>query len=76
MAADGVQAAGTMPDGPGFTIADGVAVKKPGELTSSILDRVLDDIVSVQVDWEVNAVAVNTRLAPELFDPEALKRGR
>jgi threonine dehydratase len=43
----GVQAAGTLPDGPGFTIADGVAVKKPGELTSSILDRVLDDIVSV-----------------------------
>ncbi|MDX6471215.1 MAG: threonine dehydratase [Gaiellaceae bacterium] len=43
----GVQAAGTLPDGPGFTIADGVAVKKPGELTTSILDRVLDDIVSV-----------------------------
>jgi threonine dehydratase len=43
----GVQAAGTLPDGPGFTIADGVAVKKPGDLTSSILDRVLDDIVSV-----------------------------
>ena len=43
----GVQAAGTLPDGPGFTIADGVAVKKPGELTSSILDRVLDDVVSV-----------------------------
>ena len=43
----GVQAAGTLPEGPGFTIADGVAVKKPGELTSSILDRVLDDVVSV-----------------------------
>jgi threonine dehydratase len=43
----GVQAAGTLPDGPGFTIADGVAVKKPGELTASILDRVLDDVVSV-----------------------------
>jgi threonine dehydratase len=43
----GVQAAGTLPDGPGFTIADGVAVKKPGDLTSSILERVLDDIVSV-----------------------------
>jgi threonine dehydratase len=43
----GVQAAGTLPDGPGFTIADGVAVKKPGELTSSILDRVLDDVVAV-----------------------------
>jgi hypothetical protein len=24
----------------------------------------------------VRSVAVNTRLAPELFDPEALKRGR
>ena len=43
----GVQAAGTLPDGPGFTIADGVAVKKPGELTSSILDRMLDDVVAV-----------------------------
>ncbi len=43
----GVQAAGTLPDGPGFTIADGVAVKHPGVLTTSILDRVLDDIVSV-----------------------------
>jgi threonine dehydratase len=43
----GVQAAGTLPDGPGFTIADGIAVKTPGELTTSILDRVLDDVVSV-----------------------------
>jgi threonine dehydratase len=43
----GVRAAGTLPDGPGFTIADGIAVKHPGELTSSILDRVLDDVVSV-----------------------------
>ena len=29
----GVQAAGTMPGGSGFTIADGIAVKQPGELT-------------------------------------------
>jgi threonine dehydratase len=43
----GVQAAGTLPDGPGFTIADGVAVKKPGDLTAGILERVLDDVVSV-----------------------------
>ncbi len=43
----GVQAAGTLPGGPGFTIADGVAVKKPGKLTTSILDRVLDDVVAV-----------------------------
>jgi threonine dehydratase len=31
----------------GFTIADGVWVKKPGELTMSILDDVLDDMVDV-----------------------------
>jgi threonine dehydratase len=43
----GVQAAGTRPGGSGFTIADGIAVKAPGELTSSILDRVLDDLVAV-----------------------------
>jgi threonine dehydratase len=31
----------------GFTIADGVLVKKPGDLTMSILDEVLDDMVDV-----------------------------
>ena len=31
----------------GFTIADGVFVKHPGELTMSILDDVLDDMVDV-----------------------------
>ena len=53
----GVQAAGTLPDGPGYTIADGIAVKRPGELTMSILDRVLDDIVSV-TDEEISAAIV------------------
>jgi threonine dehydratase len=43
----GVQAEGTLPGGSGYTIADGIAVKKPGELTMSILHEVLDDIVSV-----------------------------
>jgi threonine dehydratase len=43
----GVRAAGTMPGGSGFTIADGIAVKHPGELTSSILERMLDDVVTV-----------------------------
>jgi threonine dehydratase len=43
----GVQAEGTLPGGSGYTIADGIAVKKPGELTMSILGEVLDDIVSV-----------------------------
>jgi threonine dehydratase len=31
----------------GFTIADGISVKSRGELPSSILDRVLDDLVEV-----------------------------
>jgi threonine dehydratase len=53
----GVQAAGTLPDGPGFTIADGIAVKKPGELTMSILERTLDEIVSV-TDEEISQAIV------------------
>jgi len=38
----------------GNTIADGIAVKKPGVLTGSILDKYLDDIVQVD-DEEVAA---------------------
>jgi threonine dehydratase len=53
----GVQAAGTQPGGPGFTIADGIAVKRPGELTSSILDEVLDDLVTV-TDHEISEAIV------------------
>jgi threonine dehydratase len=53
----GVQAAGTLPDGPGFTIADGIAVKRPGELTMSILERVLDDMVAV-TDEEISEAIV------------------
>jgi threonine dehydratase len=53
----GVQAAGTLPEGSGFTIADGIAVKSPGELTMSILDSVLDDIISV-TDEEISQAIV------------------
>jgi threonine dehydratase len=49
----GVQAAGTLPGGSGFTIADGIAVKKPGELAMSILEDVLDEIVVV-TDEEIS----------------------
>ena len=38
---------------PGFTIADGIMVKHPGRLTTSILDETLDDIVSVS-DEEIS----------------------
>ena len=49
----GVQAAGSLPGGGGFTIADGIMVKQPGVLTSSSLDEVLDDMVSV-TDEEIS----------------------
>jgi threonine dehydratase len=35
---------------PGFTIADGIAVKHPGELTMGILEQLLDDLVRVDDD--------------------------
>jgi threonine dehydratase len=54
----GVQASGTLPGGPGFTIADGIAVKQPGELTSSILDRVLDDVVAIDDEQIVEAIVL------------------
>jgi threonine dehydratase len=53
----GVQAAGTLPDGPGYTIADGIAVKRPGELTMSILGQTLDEIISV-TDEEISEAIV------------------
>ncbi|MBV8080444.1 MAG: threonine ammonia-lyase [Actinobacteria bacterium] len=37
----------------GYTIADGIAVKQPGALTSSILDELLDDVVRV-TDEEIS----------------------
>ena len=42
---------------PGYTIADGIAVKHPGVLPSSILERVLDDTVSVS-DEEISEALV------------------
>ena len=41
----------------GRTIADGIAVKQPGELTWAILDDVLDDLVSV-TDEEISEAIV------------------
>jgi threonine dehydratase len=42
---------------PGYTIADGIAVKHRGELPSSILERVLDDTISVS-DEEISEALV------------------
>jgi threonine dehydratase len=58
----GVQAASCAPlagDGaPGFTIADGIAVKHPGELTSGILDQRLDGLVTVTDDEIAHAIVL------------------
>ncbi len=54
----GVQAAGTRPGGSGFTIADGIAVKKPGELTMGILGKTLDDIVHVEDEQIAEAMVL------------------
>jgi threonine dehydratase len=53
----GVQAAGTRPGGTGFTIADGIAVKHPGELTMSILEQVCDEFLLV-TDEEISEAIV------------------
>src|SRR2546423_1624783 len=54
----GVRAAGTMPGGAGHSIADGIAVKDPGELTMSILGGPLDDVVEVEHQREAAGVPV------------------
>jgi threonine dehydratase len=42
---------------PGYTIADGIAVKERGELTSSILERTIDELVEVS-DEEISEALV------------------
>lgn len=58
----GVQAANCAPlagsTEASFTIADGIAVKQPGELTSAILADLLDDIVTVTDDEIAQAIVL------------------
>jgi threonine dehydratase len=64
----GVRAAGTMSGGAGHTIADGIAVKKPGELSTAILDETLDDVVAVEDEQIAEAIvllAERTKLVVE-----------
>src|SRR5581483_4214922 len=42
----------------GYTIADGIAVKQPGELTMSILDELLDDLVRVDDEDIAQAITM------------------
>ena len=64
----GVQAAGTRPGGSGHSIADGIAVKEPGDLTMGILGETLDDIVMVEDEQIAEAIvllAERTKLVVE-----------
>ncbi len=64
----GVQASGTLAGGSGYTIADGIAVKTPGELTMSILHETLDEIVAVEDEQIAEAIlllAERTKLVVE-----------
>jgi threonine dehydratase len=61
----GVQAAvcapyagGTPASGPVITLADGIAVKYPGELTGPIVDRWVDEVVTVDEDAIADAMVL------------------
>ena len=54
----GVQAAGTRPGGPGYSIADGIAVKEPGELSMEIFRQTLDDILTVGDEQIAEAIVL------------------
>ena len=43
---------------PGLTIADGIAVKRPGELTLGLVQRWLDDVVVVPEDDVAEAMVL------------------
>lgn len=41
---------GISPSGPVSTLADGIAVKKPGDITKPLIEKWLDEVVTVQED--------------------------
>jgi threonine dehydratase len=61
----GVQAAvcspytgGASPDGPVLTLADGIAVKHPGEFTGPLIERWVDEVVTVDEDAIADAMVM------------------
>jgi threonine dehydratase len=64
----GVQAAACLAGGSGFTIAEGIAVKKPGELTFSILDRSLDQLVAVSDEEIAEAIVLCTERVKQVVE--------
>jgi len=53
----GVRLVGVQVQRGGYTIADGIAVKQPGELTLSILDALLDEVITVTDEEISEAIA-------------------
>ncbi|MGI9029569.1 MAG: pyridoxal-phosphate dependent enzyme [Ilumatobacteraceae bacterium] len=51
-------AGGASPSGPVATLADGIAVKRPGHVTGPLVDRWLDDIVAVEEDAIADAMVL------------------
>lgn len=49
---------GLMPEGPVPTLADGIAVKKPGEITEPLVRKWVDEIVEVNEDAVADAMMV------------------
>ena len=52
----------------GFTIAEGIAVKNPGELTTSIVRDLLDDVVTVTDDEISQAIVLSLERAKLLVE--------
>jgi threonine dehydratase len=46
------------PEGPVSTLADGIAVKSPGEITGPLVERWLDDVVTVDEDAIADAMVL------------------
>jgi threonine dehydratase len=49
---------GSSPDGPVVTLADGIAVKRPGELTGPLIDEWVDELVAVGEDAIADAMVL------------------
>jgi threonine dehydratase len=54
----GVRVVGVRAEPDGFAIADGIAVKQPGELTGPLLDQLLDDVVEVSGEDIAQAIVL------------------
>jgi threonine dehydratase len=55
-ALDGAGASSAARLSPGATIADGIAIKRPGELTLPLLQELLDDVIAVGEDEIADAI--------------------